>query len=255
MATDTPTQSTHRERNLKAPCARVGDFVTYDGTPDAIGVAAARFHPLKRGVWEYDFQQGALDDLLATNDVSAAGSPTLGFVSGDAAGVYQLKHDAQDEAQRLTLYMGDNKQFDVSKNLVFMARVKVDAAAIPWSADQRFVVGLADDLNATLDSITAHAWFRMEGASANLLWETDDGTTDDDDNDTGVDVADDTWLDLAIDLRDTSAVKFYVDGAYVGEGDISAHSGNLQVYMEIQKDGGTEADALEVDYLRVEFDR
>lgn len=197
---------------------------------------------------------------LATQDTSAAGSPTLDYVNDVANGEFQILTDAQDEAQNLTLYGGDQLTIDPTANVTFGCRFKIDADAIPWSADQRLVVGLAAARNATLDSNTHHAWFRVEGASANLLWETDDGTTDDDDNDTGYDIADDTYLDVKIELREGVAF-FFVKSAgvwdLVAQGDLSAATSSnlLQPYIELQKDGGTETEDLRIDYLYLHADR
>jgi hypothetical protein len=258
MSTSDPKTSDPRPLGLeKAPQYR-GVRYSYDETQVSTGLMASEFHPLKRASVEFDFIQLAGSTLplwLATADTSAAGSPTLDFVSSDAAGVYQLATAATDEVEILTLYMGDGLSFDTTKNLVLFGRFKVDAAAIPWSADQRFVFGFASARDDTLDDVVRNVWFRMEGASANLLWESDDGTTDTNDQDTGVDLVDDTFVDVAIDMRDLSAVGFYVDGELVGEGSVPAMTGNVQFLMEIQKDAGTETDALQVDYVRVEFDR
>lgn len=199
---------------------------------------------------------------LGTQDTSAAGSPTLDYVNDAENGEFQLLTDATDEAQNLTLYGGDNLTIDPTQYALFECRLKIDADAIPWSADQRFVAGLAAARNATLDSNTHHAWFKMDGASANLLWETDDATTDDNDNDTGVDLADNTYLWLKIELNPPGQageavfwVKTGVGLAWsaVGVGDISAAAATdlLQPYIEMQKDGGTETEDMRIDYIRV----
>lgn len=192
-----------------------------------------------------------LPTWLGTEDVSAAGAPTLDYLANEVNGAYTLTLAATDEAENIALTGGDHRWIDPTKDSVTLFAFKVDAAAIPWTADQRFVAGLGTAYDATLDDTAGNAWFRMEGASANLLWETDDGTTDDDDNDTGVDVVDDTYLRCAIRLRPSTATAlFYVNGSLVGEGDITDLSDPLQVIFALQKDGGTETEALVIDYVR-----
>ena len=193
---------------------------------------------------------------LGTEDTSAAGAPTLDYIDDEINGAYTLTLAADDELESIALTGGDHEWIDPSKDCVVLMAFKVDAAAIPWSADQRFVAGLGTAFNATLDDVAGNAWFRMEGASADLLWETDDGTTDDDDNDTGIDVVDDTYIRAAIRISPTAAgaadvARFYVNGAQVGEGTLAAQSDPFQVIFCNQKDAGTETDALVVDYIRI----
>ncbi len=191
---------------------------------------------------------------LATQDTSAAGTPTLDYVDDVADGEYQLLQDNTDEAQNLTLYSGDQLTIDPSSNVTFEARWKIDMDTAPWSADQRFVIGLAAARNATLDSVTHHAWFRIEGASLNILWETDDSTTDDDDNDTGIDLTDDGYVAVRIELREGQAIFSILQAEVwqvVGAGDMSAATATdlLQVFCEMQKDGGTETEDARIDYI------
>jgi hypothetical protein len=202
-----------------------------------------------------DFLGDAGDTLpipWATQDTSAAGSPTLDYVSNSANGIFTLTHDNQSEAQNLTLYYGDDLYIDSTQGPVFEAKVELTTAL---TADQRVVVGLAAARNATLDSNTAHAWFRMEGANLNILWETDDGTTDDNDNDSGIDWVSGTAMVLRIDCRNLAQIIFYVDGVVAGVGAAAALTGNLQPYIEIQRDAGTETNALDIDYVHVVWDR
>ncbi len=189
---------------------------------------------------------------LDTQDTSTSGTPTIDYVANAAGGVFTLTFASTDEVETLTLYGGDHLPVTVQPGLIFECRIKLDAGTFPWSADQRLVCGLASARNATLDSVATHAWFRLEGNSANILWETDDGTTDDNDNDTGVDLADDTYVLLRIDVVALDDVRFYVDGLHCGTGDLTDASGDgVQVFIEAQKDAGTETDAVSVDYVRV----
>jgi hypothetical protein len=136
-------------------------------------------------------------------------------------------------------------------------RWKINWSGATFSADQRAVIGLSSARNATLDSVANNAWFRVEGANLNLLFETDDGTTDTDDQDTTVDLVDDTFITTRIDLTDLSAVKFLVnaeDGngfVVKGTASVPAMTGGLQFFMEMQKDAGAETEAFVIDYVKI----
>ena len=108
--------------------------------------------------------------------------------------------------------------------------------------------------------IADHVWFRMEAANNNILVEGDDGTTDNDDNDTGVDYTSGTFHKFKIDMRDLEDVKFYVDGTQCvlpEKMDVSEMAAGdlLQPYIEIQKDAGTVEHSIDVDYISVLWDR
>ena len=197
----------------------------------------------------------------STEDTSAAGAPTLDYVTDTDNGTYALITAANDEAEYLTLYWEDCLMVDATAGPIFEARLKINTDAATFSADQRMVIGLCGDRNDTLDNVAAHAWFRVEGANLNILWETDDGTTDDDDNDTTIDYVKNTYFRVLIDMTSLSQIEFWVDkedGAgwqHGGTGAAAVMTGNLQPIVEQQKDGGTETDEVHIDYIRVAWER
>jgi len=209
-----------------------------------------------------DFIQAtaAASDPFGTNDTSAAGAPTLAANDDAVDGAFELLHDNTDELQELTLSFGDSLMVPAGQGWVMEARVKiVIASGASFSADQRCVIGMASARNATLDSVADNAWFRIEGASNVWQLEGDDGTTNTDDqaSSPSTSYTDDVYQVLRIDGRDLDAVQFSIDGQNVGEVDVSgmAATDGLQFIAEIQKDGGTETDALEIDYVRVTWQR
>lgn len=192
------------------------------------------------------------------HDTSSAGSPTTNYVANAFNGEYNIAHDSQSEQQNLALYWADQLMIDPTKNPVFECRMKINFAGAAFTADQRIVIGLAAARNATLDSNATHAWFRIEGANLNILWETDDASTDDDDNDSTIDIVDDTYTVFRIELSDLADIKFYVDGVRCGGGTAAAAltaSHKLQPYVEIQRDAGAETESVVIDYIMVEQDR
>ena len=243
-------------REANGPLGRC-DQEDFDTSPsiDAIGL-----NPAHAFVLFTDFAQqsgGTLPAWLTFRDVSAAGAPTKNYDDDAAGGTYTFAHDNTDEVQSVGLDSADGLTILSTGGPILQCRVKLNFAAAALSADQRFVCGLGSAWNATLDSIATHAWFRIEGASLNLLCEGDDGTTDTNDQDTTIDIVDDTFITLRIDMTDLSAVQFLVDeeagDGFVLRGTVSMPlaTGNLQPFIIQQKDAGTETDAVTVDYLRI----
>jgi len=195
---------------------------------------------------------------FVNHDTSSSGAPTFAF-QGTADGIYRMQFASTSEAEHLATYLGDAVCIPPTAKAVFECRIAITGTL---SADDRVVFGLASARNATLDNIVDHVWFRMEAANNNILIEGDDGTNDNDDNDTGVDWVSGTYVKLKIDMSDTSDVKFYIDGQVV---DLTSHekidvsnavAGDLlQPYIEMQKDSGTVTHIVDIDYISVLWDR
>lgn len=197
---------------------------------------------------------------LGTQDTSAAGSPTLDYVDDSHGGIFVLKLAADNEAEAITLYGGDNLTVDINNKPILEMRVKIDpdvtGAGGDLAAGDIIVMGLASARNATLDNVAEHAWFRFEGANHNILVESDDGTTDDNDNDTGVDWVDGTYLTLKVDCSDLTNVVFSIDGAKFGGYDISDATGNVQPFIEVTKAAAANFDhRVTIDYIRLQSTR
>ena len=193
---------------------------------------------------------GTLPPPWGKQDTSAAGAPTHDYVVDLAGGVYRMKFAADDEVETLTLYLADQLVVDLAKQPIFRARVKITADTA-FSADDRLVIGLASARDATLDDIVKNVWFRVEGVGNNILVESDDGTTDTNDQDTGVDWVDAAWTVYEIDCSDLSSIKFYVDGVLAATTSAPLLSGVAQPYIEIQKDAGTVVHQVDVDFIEV----
>ena len=212
--------------------------------------------------------QGALPLASATgsgastfvnHDTSSGGAPTFAFQS-TADGAYMMKMASTSEAEYLATYLGDAVCIPPTKNPIFEARVKLVLAGSTLSADDRIVIGLASARADSLDAIVDHVWFRMEGANNNIFAEGDDGTTDNNDNDTSVDYASGTYQVFKIDCSDLSDVRFYIDGVQCVlpekiDVDQMAAGDLLQPYIEIQKDTGAEVHEVHIDYISVLWDR
>lgn len=206
-----------------------------------------------RRVVAEDFEgvaSGALPAYL-TEDLHASG--TGDYVTG-GEGLYRVALTATDAAEAAQIL---GHEVDVTKGPVLTARFRVDGLPLDATGGERLVVGITGThatAEASLDDVGVHAWFRIEGAALDLLYESDDGTTDDDDNDSGVNLADDTFVEVGIDLTTLGAVVFSVNGTAVGTTDMTDATGILRFIACIQRDdnSGTEATRdLEVDYYQI----
>lgn len=185
-------------------------------------------------------------------DTSSAGTPTytVGGINGEAT----LAFDNTSEIQNVCLFQSDVLNWDI--DLVQRIEMRVKTAATLDSATS-LAFGLASARNDAIDSITAHASFRLIGSNS-LVVESDDGTTDKDDIATGATLAD-TYKKFVIDFTGgKSNVKFYVDGVRVAASttfDMSAYTAGLQPYVQIQKTADTNTDSVVIDYIKIEGKR
>ncbi len=198
-----------------------------------------------------DFCGTSLPTWLTSQDTSAAGAPTIAVVADAVGGQWTLTHASTDEAELIGLNAGGNQYLKIptvaGEVLIFEARVKISAQL---TSVQRVVFGLASDRNADLDAIVTNAWIRCEGANLNIYWETDDGTTDDDDNDTGVNYVADTFFIVRIEIDHTKAVSFFINGAPAGSGTLANTAATaLQPFIEFQKDSGATTNNVRIDWI------
>lgn len=205
-----------------------------------------------------DFTGAAPTAHWTTHDTSAAGSPTQAVKADAADGAFEMAFDNTDEAQALALYWGDKTIIDPTKNPQIIFRLQTASL----NANDILVFGLADARDATLDDNVSHAWFRIE-SGLDVLLESDDGTTDNDDKDPSVAITAATYYDFKIDMDDRTDVKFYYrassDAAWtamtVSGTTFSVGTAFLQPYTELQKSGGTQTTSMQVDSIRVSWDR
>ena len=196
-------------------------------------------------------------------DTSSMGTPTYvmgvdGGAASGAPGIAKLDFDSQNEAQVIILSHGGIEQFDVNDRLIYECRLKMNQAAVTSGTD--FSFGLCAGQNATWDSTTVMAAFRVVGATSTtaVVVETDDGTTDLDDKATGQTLINAYKL-FKIDLTDLTNVKFYMTDSNsklirVASGttfDISAYSSCVQPVFQLQKSATAATDGVSIDYVRV----
>jgi len=199
---------------------------------------------------------GPYDGTTVWNVVDV-GDATEAITADSANGVFKLHLAATGEAEDAVLYMNDNKTFDVGSGLIFETRVNV---AVNIGTGVTGVFGLAGDHNLAKDSVTEHAWFRLQASNA-VLVETDDTTNDNDDVATGVTAVAGTYNVYRIDFTDLTDVKFYIDGVRVASGttfdmsNLTAGEQQMQPYFSLDKASGTGLGDLDIDYVKIWQDR
>lgn len=190
-------------------------------------------------------------------DVVDVGDATQAITADSSCGVFKLHLAATSEAEDAVLYHGDNKTFDVGKNLIFEARVNV---AVAPGTGVCAVFGMAGDHNLAKDSVTEAAWFRLDASMA-VKVETDDTTNDEDDVATGHTAVAGTYDVYRIDFSDLTNVKFFINGARVAESttfdmsNLTAAEEQMQPYFSLDKASGTGLGDLDVDYVRIFSER
>ena len=191
-------------------------------------------------------------DPWVITDTSSGGTPTYAVVDGAATGEIAVAFDSATEAQNVCLSFGDTLCLDIDKIIEFECRVKMNQAT-PDSATS-FAFGLTGDRNDAIDSVAQAALFRLIGASAAVLVESDDGTHDNDDVATGATLANAYKHFLISFANGTADVRFFVDGQPVATGttfDMSAYTGSLQPFFQIQKTSDNNVDGFTLDYVKV----
>jgi hypothetical protein len=191
-------------------------------------------------------------------------SCTADYMADEPCGVHQIATTAADQADAGQLTWGNDLKIDMDKDPIITFRVRVDGVADLESVEKVIFGVCPDHTNAedALDNIDDSAWFMLKGDNdLNIYVEGDDGTTDNDDRDSGVDIVDDTWTLLQIDFSSLADVKFYIDGVEQSYGTINmaASAGTVvQPIILIQRtsNAGTEAAVgVETDFCHINVDR
>ena len=192
-------------------------------------------------------------------DAESANS-TEDYVTDSAGGAYSLIQSSDSEAQASQLFSDGNMWIDLFEKPIIEWRATLDLTGTNalGSADQRLVMGVCHthtNAEDALDDVTVSAWFRMEGTSANILVEADDANTNTDDQDSGVDLVDDTETHFKIDFTDISDVKFYIDGVEQGGATVTmaniTGSTIVQPIFCIQRDDMAEEEKVYIHDFRV----
>jgi len=188
--------------------------------------------------------------------VTNTGSSTTTFPADTAGtnGRVLLTMDATSEVQNECLDFGNKLNFDI--DLIQYVEIGAVMGQATFTSANQLVFGMAGARADDPTAIAQHAFFRLLGATSTteLYVMTDDGTTDVSPTDTGT-----TFINVYKKFRISfthgkSDVRFFVDDNRVCAGttfDMSAYSGGLQPYFQIQKTTGTTAGTAAFDYVHI----
>lgn len=169
------------------------------------------------------------------------------------AGGAKLATVANSEAEAALLTWTAGTEVLLTQKPVLEAMLNWTPAGAAGTADERWAFGLISGLAAAedaLDNITTNLIFKVDGANLDLLWETDDGSVDDDDNDTGFNVTKGADFKVKIDCTDPTAPKFYVNDTLVGTAAMTPGALAVLPAVVLQRDAGDEVNSLLVKWIR-----
>jgi hypothetical protein len=195
-------------------------------------------------------------ETLAPNIQRTTRSVLYEPVTTIGGGAFKVQVPAPAETLAGRFDFNGRLQFNASLGPVFRCRAKISAAV----ASNDFFFGMSGAAaGVPYDNTVINAWFRIAGASLDLVAETDDAFTDRDDQATGVTLVADTFYIFKVDFTDLSAVAFSVydaDGAQLGETLTLSMAGLaantlLQPVVAITKTAGAETESFTLDWLEV----
>lgn len=185
----------------------------------------------------------------------------IGLSDDVVNGVVAIILDSDNNAEVGAIHFGDNLCLSVAQGLIFETRLTFTTLPTTGTETVQAAFGLASAHNTSLDSVATNIWFRVESAANTaLLWETDDGNTDDDDNSTGITLVASTYNTYRIDCSSPlTGIKFYVDNVLVGtSGDmstnLSAGEAKVQPYFNLSKavsSANTGTGTMLIDYVKI----
>jgi len=192
---------------------------------------------------------------------STGTSPTLARKADHDNGAYEIQTSSTSEVADLTLYWGDELNLDSDLGPIMKIRCQVQTA--PAAADS-ICWGFASARNAIQDTVANNAWFKLAGANTDLLIESDDATTNDDDNDTTVNLTAGTYAEFMISMNpihgaSATDVRFFyratLGGAWTRQLPNTTFAfgaaTNCQPYVQVEKTSGATTPDLLVDYIHV----
>lgn len=151
--------------------------------------------------------EGSVDQRSATFAVAStltAGDPRVAQVGAGMRFVL----DATNEAQMISAL--SHKAVALDSDWIFLAEVAVDAAA---GSATDISIGVADGSHASdFQSVATLCTIHIDGASQDILVQSDDGTTDVAPIDSNLNWVASTPFALTIDGRDPADIKVYVNG-------------------------------------------
>lgn len=233
-----PASSTASFKRLSAQAFLIGTVAEDAASSDT--TVLVRFNGRTRYVVD------ALNDPCDSVIVKTAGTPQLRTIGGCVS----LEFSATAEVQKVDLLSKDG--FDPDDGVIVEFAVEVvtngDAAAVDFN------IGVANGTHASDgDAITESCFLHIDGASANINAESDDGTTEVASTDTTVDFTAGTRFVGWLDIRDPSDIQVYIDGVNVLSGStfkLDAATGPLKLLAHLEKTADDSPGEYHIDRLR-----
>ncbi len=215
-----------RSTGKATPLKGGGDFFVGTVVKDAAAADTTVLVDLnKTAVYEVELRKG---------NWSAVAALGLGTTQLFGGGV-KLEFDATAEIAKADLI--SDESVVLADGPIFEGRIAIFDIGDHVSLDINF--GLANATHATdADLITESVFFHLDGASLNIMAESDDGTTEVTTVDTTVDAVDDTFAEFWIDARNLADIKLYIDGVRVLSGStfkLDAATGPIKALVHIEK--------------------
>lgn len=183
--------------------------------------------------------------------IVGAGPPTVAAVANQAGGVVACALTATSEKQDAALYAGDVLNFDMTKGLVWEARIKL--SVLPSAAASQMVIGLSSAWIDGPDNASYYVEFGAAGSGAIVVRKKDGVATTS--TASGTTLTNSDWAILRIDASDVTAVRFYINGVETSGSPVSfgATGANaiLQPYAAMYKASGTSVGTLQIDYVKI----
>lgn len=224
-----------------------------------------------RSAGDYSTADNSMEVVLNVDppyDIDLARDPGLSTIVGTAAaggfgypvqlgGALVFELTATSEAQKVDLLSVDGFAIDSNAIIEGAFRVLSDGAGTAVDVS----IGIANATHATdADSITEAMFIHLDANDADILAESDDGTTEVAATDTTINYTEGSSVservEFWMDLRDPADIQLYIDGALVLGGTTFAldnATGPLFLLVHVEKSSSTDTYKLAVDWLRARF--
>ena len=207
------------------------------------------------------------DDFLGAGKVTipAAGSPaggldwvkkivataTVAGAANAASGVVQCALTTASAEEEGILYHDDQRNFDISKGLIFETRVKV--SVLPTGIAEA-VFGVAVAYVKGPDNPAYRVYFTVDGSGL-LYCESDDAATPLSVT-SGVTLLATDWAILRIDATAVTGLKFFVNGVRVAAATTFPYAATganaiVQPYFGVYKASGSDVCTIDIDYVKM----
>ena len=224
---------------LNMPVVFFDDFLTAGYTVNDAADAQAKFsETANASAW-----------LLTVIDGGTDNGESIVISDDEPGGVLAITtNDADNDACELQLN-GEAFKVQSGKDLIFEARFKLnDVDTADW------FLGLATTDTTVLAGTTESLGFRCPDGTGDIDYVCEDNSTETT-GDTGIDLADDTFVTVRLEVRSNERVKFFVNGALVGTSTTNIPDGDAVTPTMCVRNASGAASTLEVDYFFVAQER